>query len=88
MRRREAVKIFKEICKCMPDAFVSSISLSPNKVSRKDFELKINVDFLDGRNLTDVQALVRKHGFVLDEDNGSLLISGSKTKPGEMRVFA
>ena len=71
----------------MPDAFVSSISLSPNKVSRKDFELKINVA-LDGRNLTDVQALVRKHGLVLDEDNGSLLISGSKTKPGEMQVFA
>ncbi len=45
MRRREAVKVFKEICKCVPDAFVSSISLSPNTLSGKDFELRINVVF-------------------------------------------
>ncbi len=87
MRRREAVKVFKEICKCVPDAFVSSISLSPNTLYGKDFELRINV-VLEGNNLSDVAALVRSYGLLLDEGKGSLLIYGSKSKSAEMQVYA
>ena len=87
MRRREAIKVFKEICKCVPDAFVNSISLSPNTLSVTDFELRINVA-LEGNNLTDVAALVRNYGLLLDEHKGSLLIYGSKSKSTEMQVYA
>jgi hypothetical protein len=87
MRRREAIRILKEICQCVPDAFVSSVSLSPKTLSRRDFELRINAA-LDRRNLMDVETLVRKNGLMLNEDNGSLLIYGSKTKPSEVQVVA
>jgi hypothetical protein len=87
MRRREAIKLFKEICKCVPDAFVSSISLSPNTVSARDFELKINVS-LEGPNLTSVENLVKKHGLTLDEGQGCLLIYESRAKSGEIQVYA
>lgn len=88
MRRREGIQLFKEICKCIPDAFISSISLSQkNMPSRKDFELKINVA-LDGNHLRSVETLVSKHGFLMKEHGDSLVIYGSKTKTGEMQVFA
>jgi hypothetical protein len=87
MRRREAIQLFKEICKCIPDAFVSGISLSPNRISARDFELKINVS-LEGMNLTNVENLVKKYGLMLDESQGSLLIYGSKAKRCEMQVYA
>jgi hypothetical protein len=87
LRRREAVIVFREICKCVPDAFISSVSLSPKKLSRRNFELRINAT-LEGRNLTDVETLVRKNGFMLNQDNGSLLIYGSKAKTFEVQVVA
>ncbi len=85
MRRREAIQLFREICKCMPDAFISSISLSPNTPSKKEFELKISM-VLDRKNLKNVETLVNKHGLMLKQDNGSLLISGSAPKPNVMAV--
>ena len=63
----------------MPDAFVSSISLSPNMLSKTDFDLRLNVA-LDGKVLEDVAALVSRHGLNLKETKGSLLIYGSETK--------
>jgi hypothetical protein len=87
MQRREAIQLFREICKCIPDAFVSSVSLSPVTFSGKNFELRINVA-LDGRNLVDVETLVRKYGLKLNQNKGSLLIYGSMAKPGEMQIYA
>jgi hypothetical protein len=60
---------------------------SPNKLSKKDFELRINTA-LEGNNLTSAKALVRKYGSTLNQDKGSLLIYGSKTKTGEMPLYA
>ncbi|MGA2524572.1 MAG: hypothetical protein ABSF65_10530 [Candidatus Bathyarchaeia archaeon] len=87
MRRREAIKVLREICECVPDAFVSSVSLSPKTFSRRDFELRINAA-LTGNNLMDVETLVRKNGLMLNENNGSLLIYGSKTKKRDMQIVA
>ena len=64
----------------MPDAFVSSISLSPNTLSKTDFEIKLNMAF-DEKYLKDMVALVSRHGLTLKENKGSLLIYGSNVKP-------
>ncbi len=87
MRRREAIQIFKKICKCVPDAFVSSVSLSPITFSKEDFELRINM-VLDGERLMDVASLVRKNGLMLNQNKETLLIYGSKAKPSEMQIYA
>jgi len=76
MQRREAIQLFKDICKCMPDAFISSISLSSNTLSTGDFELCLNLA-LDGKNLENVEDLVSKRGLRFKECHGSVLIYGS-----------
>jgi len=35
-----------------------------------------------------VQSIVSKHGMILKEDKGSLLIYGSETKPNGMEITA
>lgn len=85
MRRREAIQLFREICQCTPDAFISSISLSPNATSKKEFELRINMA-LDGKNLKNVENIVNKHGLVLKELKGALLIYGVEPKLNEVAI--
>jgi hypothetical protein len=75
MQRREAVALFRDICKCIPDAFVSKISLTPRNDSNKEFELRINV-LLEDENFESVQTVVNKHGLNLKEEHESLLIYG------------
>lgn len=87
MRRREAIRVFKEICQCMPDASVSSVSLSPNAVSKTDFELRLRMA-IDKKSHDDMVALVSKHGLTLKESEGSMLICGSETKPNYIQVSA
>jgi hypothetical protein len=86
MRRREAAQIFSEICERVPEAFINSISLMPSNRSKEDFNLRINVS-LDVKNLASVQSVVSKHGMILKEDKGSLLIYGSQTKPNDMAII-
>jgi hypothetical protein len=87
MRRREAVRLFREIIKCILGAFISSVLLTPSNRFKKEFELRINV-FLDDKSLKNVQSLVEKHRMILKEDKGSLLIYASETKPIEMEITA
>jgi hypothetical protein len=87
MQRREAIELLREICECIPDAFVSSVSLSPVTFSGRNFELRINVA-LEERSLADVETLVKKYGLKLNQNNGSLLIYGSKAKRSELKVYA
>jgi len=87
MQRREAVRLFREISKCIPGAFISSVLLTPNNRFKEEFELRINVS-LDDKSLKNVQSLVNKHGMILKEDKGSLLIYASETKPIEMEIIA
>ena len=85
MRRREAVKLFKEICECIPEAPISSALLTPNRNSKGEFELRINV-LLDGKSLENVKSLVEKHKMNLKENNGSLLIYAAEPKPIGMEI--
>ena len=87
MRRREAARLFSEICECVPDAFINSISLTPSNRSKEEFDLRIKVS-LDAKSLTNVQSVVSKHGMILKEDKGSSLIYGSETKPTGMAIIA
>jgi hypothetical protein len=73
MQRREAIRLFREICKCIPSMLVSSISLTPINRFKHDFELRINADLSD-ESLKDVEFIVKKHGMKLKEDKGTLLI--------------
>ena len=84
MRRREAIRLFSDICKCIPGVYITCASLTPSVRSNEQFELRINAS-LDVKSLKNVQSLVNKHGMTLKEDKGSLLIYASETKPIEMQ---
>ena len=86
MRRREAAQLFSEICECVPEAFINSISLTPSNRAKEDFNLRINMS-LDAKNLANVQSVVSKHGMILKEDKGSLLIYGSQIKHDGMAII-
>lgn len=73
MQRREAIRIFKEISKCIPDTVVNSVSLVQSESLSKEFELRMNVN-LDSRGLRNVRTVVDKHGFNLKESEGLLVI--------------
>ena len=73
MQRREAIRVFREICKCMPDMFISSVSLIPNNRFKKDFDLRIYASF-DLVSVKNVQSVSQKHGMNVIEEQGSLLI--------------
>ncbi len=85
MRRREAVLLFREICQYIPDAFISSISLSPNNFYKNEFELRINV-VLDAKSLKDIRSVIDKHGLILKEDNGTLFICGQRKYLSVMEI--
>jgi len=87
MRRREAVLLFREICECIPDAFISKISLTSKNTAKEEFELRINVS-LDGESFANVKSLVTKRGLNLKEEENSLLIYGSKKSSIEMGNLA
>jgi hypothetical protein len=84
MRRREAIRFLSEIYKRIPDAHITWVSLTPSARYNEEFELRINAS-LDVKSLKNVQSLVNKHGMILKEDKGSLLIYSSETKPIEMQ---
>ena len=72
-RRREAILLFREISKCIPDAYITKISLNQEKNEKEEFELRINV-IIQGEHFESVQSIVNKRGLNLKEDHGSLLI--------------
>jgi len=82
MRRREAVRLFSEIYKSIPTAYITCASLTPRARSNEEFELRINVS-LDAESLKKVQSLVNKHGLILKEDKGTLLVYAPETKTVE-----
>jgi hypothetical protein len=84
MRRREAIRLFREVCGCIPEALISCSSLTPRVRSKEEFELRINAS-LDVKSLENVQSIVNKHGMILREDKGFLLICASEAKPIEMQ---
>jgi len=86
MRRREAVLLFREICECIPDAFVTGISLIASDLS-EEFELRMNLS-LNAKGIEDVQSLVSRHGLQLKEDRGTLVIYGPKLNPSKLEIFA
>ena len=73
MRRREAVRLFSEICKCIPDVLISYIALTQINRFTEDFELRINM-VLDDEKFKDIESIVKRHGMGLKEDKGTLLI--------------
>lgn len=87
MQRREAIRLFREVCECIPDAYISGISLSPNRSSTSGFDLRINVT-IDSKSLTNVQSVASKHGMVAKEDRGSILIYGSQTRSNCVEIMA
>ncbi len=73
MRRREAILVFREICKCIPDMFISSVSLTPIDRLKGEFELRIYAS-IDAKGFNNVQSVAQKHGMSVMQEQGSLLI--------------
>ncbi len=86
MQRREAIRLFKEICECIPDAFVDGFSLIASSLNG-EFELHMNTS-LNTKGIENVQSLVSKHGLLLKEDKGIIVIYGSKQKTTEFEILA
>ena len=76
MRRRKAIRVFREICECMPDMSISSVSLTPINRFKGEFELRIFASF-DVKGFESVQSVAQKHGMSASQDQGSLLIYGA-----------
>ena len=87
MRRREATRLFREICECIPDAFISSVMLTSNSTSKEELSLRINVN-LNRQSLKKIRSIVDKHGMNLKEDNGFLMIFGFKKYLNGMEIIA
>lgn len=87
MRRREAVRLFREISECIPDAFISSIALIKNSRLKEEFDLQINVA-LNPKHMQNLQSLVGRHGMQLKEDKGTLIIYGRTSKHIKLQVAA
>ena len=85
MQRSEGVQVFREICQCIPDALISSISIAPR--SSEEFELRIRM-FLDKQSLKHVQAIVDNHGLILREDKGTLFIYRAEIEEAGMELVA
>ena len=74
MRRREAIRVFREIYESIPDMFISSVSLSPINGFKGEFELWIFASFVV-KGFISIQSVAQKHGLKLSQDQVSLLIS-------------
>jgi len=89
MQRREAIKVFEEISKCIPEAFVTSVSLTPQRRiggSKDEFELRLDVS-VNAKSLENIQSIVNKHRMLLKKEKGSLLICEAN-EPCEIQVVA
>jgi hypothetical protein len=77
MQRREAVGLFREICECIPDPSIfNSVFLMTQKIAgseKENFELRINAAINDN-NLKRLEFIVKKHGMLLMENKGSIII--------------
>jgi hypothetical protein len=57
MRRREAAELFSEICECVPEASVNSISLTSRSRFKEDFDLRIDMS-IDPQTLAELESVV------------------------------
>lgn len=73
MQRHEAIRLLRNICKCIPDVLISCISLTPINLFKEDFVLRINMEF-DHESFKHIESIVKKHGMNFKEEKGSLLI--------------
>ncbi len=73
MQRREAIRLFKEICKCIPDVLISQISLTQINRFKEDFTLRIDMALNDAM-FKDIESIVEKYGMNLKSDKGTLFI--------------
>ncbi|MCW4018517.1 MAG: hypothetical protein NWF00_07570 [Candidatus Bathyarchaeota archaeon] len=78
MLRREAIQLFQEICKCIPEqSMLRSVFLKPHTreadSTGENFELWINVA-LDETSLKYVKQIVKNHKLSIGETSGSLVI--------------
>ena len=85
MQRSEGVQVVREICQCIPDALISSISIAPR--STEEFELRISM-FLDKQSLQHIQTIVDSHGLILREDKGTLLIYRGEIEAAGIELIA
>jgi hypothetical protein len=83
MNRREAVGLFREICRCIPELSVlDSVSLrtqnEPFNSEEKSFMLQINAA-LSSNIRNNVRAIANKHQLEMEEYPNSILIFAPRT---------
>ncbi len=92
MQRRDAVRLFREICECIPDPSVLSCVFliqrsKPASLGKENFELWINAAF-DNPSLRDVQSIVKERKLVLEEKRRFFVIYEAAPKEPEMEIYA
>ncbi len=80
LQRREAIEVFREICSCLPDAFlVNNVVLKPlDKFgsSRGDYSLYIKIAFAES-SLDEIAKVVERRQLCFKRSDGYLVIYGS-----------
>ena len=92
MQRREASRLFREICECIPDVFMlKGVFLTKQNVSadskKERFSLRMKAA-LDERSLKLVKSVVKERKLAIEEDKGAILIYDPKTAAAEISVVA
>jgi hypothetical protein len=77
--RGEAVLVLREICECIPnESAVSYVFLEPTKkrdgVYSQEYSLQIKM-YLDKATRKGIESVARKHGLLLVESDGRLILS-------------
>ena len=88
MQRREATLVFREICECIPDAFLlNGVSLKQIKIAAdrkyESYELQIKA-FLDRSTLEQIRSVVRKHNLIMNEKRDYVSIYTHEMSPMEI----
>jgi hypothetical protein len=72
MRRRVAVRLFKEICECIPDLMITAVSI--NRCSQNG-EVELRICLVPNQGyLTEVESIVIANGLKFTEQAGNILI--------------
>jgi hypothetical protein len=73
MQKREAVRLFKEICECIPDLLVNAVSINQRSWNNEGVELKIYLASNQGY-LSEVEAIAKSNGMKVTEQAGIISI--------------
>jgi hypothetical protein len=92
LQRREALQVFHETCKEIPDArLFNSVSLTPISKAHDFADVSYELKIRGGQNsleLERITSISEKHGLIMENSDGTMIIHGPAKTPVNMSVVA